>query len=150
QIAEVALFAQVSVSHRVLDGAALLVRVRAVRKTAQGHVRAKLDEEAFRLLGPHIPQFELANPRRINDPAAEIETDQLRRRRRVLALLVDVRDLAHAQAELRLDSVEERRLADARLPGDDALAVFQHVPQAFDPETRGRAGENGRDAELGV
>ena len=64
--------------HRLLDRAAVLVRVRAVGEAAQRHKRPKLGEEALHFLGDDVPQLELADARRIDDPAAEVELGSAR------------------------------------------------------------------------
>src|SRR3954451_14878677 len=107
------------------------------------HVGPELDEEALHLCRNDVPQFKLTNARRIDDPAAEVELDQLRRRSSVPALLVDVADGADAQAEVGLDDVEERRFAHAALAGDDTLPILEDGAQAIDALAADGAGEQG-------
>src|SRR5262249_57239971 len=80
----------------ILDRAAILVRVRAVRECAQGNERAELGKEAFDFFGNNIPELELSKPGRIDDPAAEIELDELRRSCGVPAFLGGLAHFAHA------------------------------------------------------
>src|SRR5262249_44997309 len=106
EVAGVAVGVDLAAQHGPLDGTALLVGVRAVGEGAQRHEGAQLHEVALDLLRQGVPQAELAHAGRVHHPAAEVEADQLRRGGGVLAFLVDVADLADAQAEARLDGVQ--------------------------------------------
>src|SRR5262245_1525003 len=73
ELTQIAMLADLSPPHSPLDGAAVLVRVGAVRVAAQRHERPKLGEEAFDFLGQHAPRLKLPHAGRIHYPAAEIE-----------------------------------------------------------------------------
>lgn len=91
-----------------LDGAAVLVRVRAIGVSAQVHERVELDEEALDLACGNVPKLELPQAGRVHHPATSGKLNELCRRGRVPALLVDVADVSHLEAEAGLDGVEER------------------------------------------
>ena len=85
----------------------------------------ELGEKALDFLGNDVPQFELSQAGRIDDPAAEIQLQQLRRGRGMPAFLIGVAHVAHPQSQARLQRVEQRRLAHAALAGEDRLPVLQ-------------------------
>src|SRR5262245_33714361 len=121
EIAGVARAADLSPQNGPFDGAVLLVRVGAIGEAAQGHEWPKLREEALHFLRQQVPQLKLANARRIDHPAAEVQLDQLRRRGRVPALLCRFTDLADTQPQVRLHRIEQRRFANTALAGEDRL-----------------------------
>ena len=57
----------------LFDGTVRFVRVRTVGKAAARDERPEFDEEALDLFGPHVPELHLADARRVDHPAAEIE-----------------------------------------------------------------------------
>src|SRR5262249_61726258 len=83
---------------RFFDRAALFVRVRAIRKGAQRHERAEFGEESLDFFGNDVPELELADAGRIDDPAAEVELDEFGGRRRVSPFLAAGAHFADAQA----------------------------------------------------
>ena len=78
--------------------------------------------------------MKLANAGRVDDVAAERERDEHGGRRRVAALLRFHADGLHAQCEVRLDCIQERRLADAALAADDAFRASESLAEAVDAE----------------
>src|SRR5262245_36531900 len=57
---------------------------------------------------------------------------------------------SHLQAQFRLNGIEERRLADAALTGEDSLPALQESPQPLEAKSRACAGEQGRNAQLAI
>src|SRR3954470_9028688 len=91
-----------------LDRAPRFVRVGAIRKTTMGHEGPKFWEEPFNFFRPDAPKLELANTRCVHDPASDVQLDELGRRRRMLALLVDLAHLTNLKPEPGLDGVQQR------------------------------------------
>src|SRR4051794_4172405 len=134
----------------LLDGAAGLVGMGAVREPAIGDVGAELHEMGLELARDDAPELELAEPGGVDHVAPQIEADQLRVRRGVLALGGPVGDLAHLEVQPRLDRVQERALADAALPRHGRDPLGQEVAQAIEPAAVGGRGHHGLVAELRV
>src|SRR5262249_55674722 len=96
-------------------------------------------------------ELELADARRIDDPpaAGHVEADQLGRDGGVRSLLGDVGDVADAAVEPGLDRIQERRLADARLAGEDAPSPGEALAQELDPLPGRGTRQDRRHAHLG-
>src|SRR6516225_3083309 len=126
------------------------MRVRAVGIAAQVNRRAKLGEEAFQLFGQDVPEPELPDARSIDDPAAEIQTQELRGGGGVFAFLRGFADFADLQAQAGLDGIEQRRFAHAALAGEYRLPVLQPSSQTLDAHPGRGTGQKGWYAELAV
>ena len=123
-----------AIGGRVLDGTAIFVRVRAIGEPAATDERPQVAEKGGDFFGNHIPQLELPDAGRIDDVSATIQRNQLSRRRRMPTLLCFVADGADAQMQIGLNRIEQRRLADTTLAGDDTLLIGNQPPQPFDTE----------------
>src|SRR5262249_13158746 len=108
QIARIPLLADLPPQHGSFDGAAVFVRMRAIRVSTKRHKRPKLRKKPLDLLRQDVPELELANTRSIDYPAAEVELQKLGRGGGVPALLVGLAHLAYGQAKAGLDGVEQR------------------------------------------
>src|SRR5262245_8740029 len=104
----------------------------AARETAPGDQVDKLDEVGLDLAGVNLGQLELADAGRVDDVAAEVPGDETRSRRGVAAAL-EVGKRADLQIVARVESVDERALADAALANDGRGASSQHAAQIFQP-----------------
>ena len=134
---------------RALDGAASSWVWVQSGKAHNGYIRPKLGEEAFHFFRDDVPQLKLPDARRIDDPAAEFETDQLGGRRRVPAFLVHFADRADAQRQFRLNRVQQRRLADAALPRKDRGAILQQLAKPVEALSRPAPRSAGRECRAG-
>src|ERR1051326_5050612 len=106
-VAGITLAAQAAQRDRAFDRATVFVRMRAVRIGTEMHEGVKLQKITFNFFGNDVPQLKLPDSRRVDDPAAHLQFDQLSRGRRMLALLIDIADFANAKPELGLNYVEQ-------------------------------------------
>src|SRR5262249_41666272 len=136
--------------HGLLDGAAVFVRVRTIGIGAERHIGPKFREKPFNLFRQDVPELKLPDAGSIDNPPAEIELQKLRRGRRVPAFLVSLAHLAHVEAQARLDGVQQGRLPDAALPGEDCLTIPKPLAQALNALSRDHTREKGGNPQLAV
>src|SRR5262245_52183308 len=116
----------------VFDGAVGFMHVRAVGIAAQADIGTDVAVVTRDLFWHDVPELKLPDARRIDDKAADRERDQAGDRRRMLSFLILAADFADAQGQFGLNSVEQRRFADAALAGDDAFFPRDEPPQRSD------------------
>ena len=119
-------------SNGCLDTAANLVVVQAVREAAVAYKRAELDEEALDLFANHVPQPQLTNAGRIDDPASIFEAFKHCGARGMPAFSRIVGDAGSFQPQPGLNGVQQRRFANARLPTEDRLSAENASTQSVD------------------
>ena len=105
--------------HRLADGAAGLVQMGAVGVEAAAETARELREPEVQLRRLDPLQRQRANARRVGNVGSRLVLDpaQDRRRRRVPPLAGRRRDVGHVSPPLRVEPVQQARLADAGRSG---------------------------------
>src|SRR5690606_15383650 len=96
------------------------------------------------------PQTELAQAGRIGDVPAALERDELCCDGGVSALVHGLAHFADAQAETRLNRIQQAGFADAGRAGEHALTAAQSLAQLVDARAIRHAREAERVARRGV
>ena len=128
----------VAAPHRLDDGAARFVRVRAVVEAASGCRAHHLGEVVPQFGVVDVDQPEALDAGRVDHRPAAGQRIHRREGRRVAPLVMALGDFARADVERRVDCPDERRLAHARVARDERAAPRQQLPDALHPRAIGR------------
>ena len=142
---------QPAVGHGVLDGAVVLVGVRAVGKLAEADVGPQIAVEAGHFFGDHVPKLELPHARRVDHVAAAIQRQQPGGGGRVPAFFVFVADRLHtgrwSEGSMALSSDD---LPTPLCPATTLARPADGAAEALDAEAGLRAEEQDFIAHLAV
>lgn len=150
QIAFIASEVDLSIGDCVFDRAFTFVCVGTVGKLTLGNVGPELDEVAFHLCGLDTPEFKLPQAGRIDDVPPLLESDEFGSRGCMFALEGPVGNLTNSQIQARLDSIQERTLADPTLAREGGCSATEQFFQSADAPLICGRGEDRLVAELAI
>jgi hypothetical protein len=133
-----------------LDGAVGLVVVGAVVELAGVDVRGEIGKVVSKVFRVHVPHPKLPEPRRVDHVAPIRQGMKFGVGRRVRALLRFPTHASCSQVEVRLEGVQEGRLAGPGWAGDGVDLSLKGVVEPIEAVPFRRTGGEHRVAEVGV